>query len=177
MIELLAVTGPGGAPPPDDLRALPAGELLAIVGPATDEEVTPELLWRRDELIESLMADRDVLPVRFGTRFEHDADAAEAIAEREPALASALARVRGAVEVSVRVIADDAAPIDAELRALARDAAEHRPRPPEAMRAAYLVDRERLQAFADRVAQLEAERPGVQILCTGPWAPYSFCDA
>ena len=39
--------------------------------------------------------------------------------------------------------------------------------------AAYLVDRERVDAFRARVADLEQER-ATAIVCTGPWPPYSF---
>ena len=63
------------------------------------------------------------------------------------------------------------------LRAVARaDAA----RPPkverELLRSAYLVDRERVQSFARRVAELQASNQALRLLCTGPWPPYSFAQ-
>jgi hypothetical protein len=39
---------------------------------------------------------------------------------------------------------------------------------------AYLVEAADGQAFADRVRELAAERPGVQVEAGGPWPPYSF---
>ena len=48
------------------------------------------------------MADRDVLPVRFGTRFHDEEEAAQAVAAQRATLTTALERVRGAVELSVR---------------------------------------------------------------------------
>ena len=56
------------------------------------------------------MEDRDLLPVRFGTRLDDDAAAARSVAERRVELECALERVRGAVELSVRaVLAEPAA--------------------------------------------------------------------
>ena len=72
MIELFAITRADAPPPPDRLRAIAAGAgLVAVVAPVEEQQVSAEALWRHEELVEALMADRDVLPVRFGTRF-HD---------------------------------------------------------------------------------------------------------
>jgi nicotinic acid phosphoribosyltransferase len=176
VIELVAITHAAAPPPPARLRAIPVGGLLAVVGPASDEEATAESLWRHEELVEELMADCDVLPVRYGTRFADDDDAAHAVAARHAALATALDHVRGAVELSVRAIGADPRATHAALSELARDAMERPVRPPEALRAAYLVDRDTVDAFAARVAQLQAAQGGAQILCTGPWPPYSFSE-
>ena len=88
----------------------PAGGLAAICAPAEEREVTPDALWRHEEVVEALMEDRDLLPVRFGTRLDDDAAAARSVAERRVELECALERVRGAVELSVRaVLAEPAA--------------------------------------------------------------------
>jgi hypothetical protein len=177
VIELLAITRAAAPPPPDRLRALSAGGLAAVVGPAQEDgEITAEALWRHEEAVEELMADRDLLPVRYGTRFEHDEDAAQAVAARRASLAAALDRVCGAVELSVRAVGGQAQEIDGALRALSREAVERPPQAPEVLRAAYLVDRDAVNAFAARVGQLQDEQPGAQILCTGPWPPYSFSE-
>jgi len=176
VIELVAITHAAAPPPPARLRAIPVGGLLAVVAPATEEEATAESLWRREELVEELMADCDLLPVRYGTRFADDEDAAQAVAARHATLAAALDHVRGAVEVSVRVIGAEPRATHAALSELARDAVERPVQPPQVLRGAYLVDRDMVDAFAARVAQLQAAQPGSQILCTGPWPPYSFSD-
>ena len=176
MIELVAIMDADAPPPPAQLRALAAGGLTAVVGPATDEEATAELLWRHEELVEELMADRDVLPVRYGTRFADDEDAAQAVAARRATLTAALEHVRGAVELSVRAIGADARATHAALSEQARDAVERRPQPPEVLRAADLIERDAVNAFASRVAHLQAAQADAQILCTGPWPPYSFSE-
>ena len=190
MIELVAITRATAPPPPDRLRALRAGTLAAVVGPVDDaEEVTAETLWRHEQAVEQLMADRDVLPVRYGTRFKRDEEAAQAVAARRATLTAALDHVRGAVELSVRAASPEpivsAAARDRArrsihdaLRALARDATERLARPPsELLRAAYLVDRDAVDDFVAHVTQLQAARPDLRILCTGPWPPYSFSEA
>jgi hypothetical protein len=158
MIELFAITRADAPPPPDRLRAISAGGgLAAVVAPVEDQEVNAEALWRHEELVEALMADRDVLPVRFGTRFHDEEEAAQAVAAQRATLTTALERVQGAVELSVHGPPE----IQAQLREFARDTVE---RPG---RVAYLVDRGAVDDFRARVAQLEAT-------CTGPWPPYSF---
>lgn len=41
---------------------------------------------------------------------------------------------------------------------------------------AYLVEREKLSSFEGAIREYEARRPGLKLLCTGPWPPYSFAD-
>jgi hypothetical protein len=121
--------------------------------------VTAESLWRHEELVEALMADRDVLPVRFGTRFADEEEAAQAVAAQRATLTAALDRIGGAVELSVHGPTE----IQARLRTFARDTVE---RPG---RVAYLVDRDAVDALRARAAELGAT-------CTGPWPPYSFSE-
>jgi hypothetical protein len=58
---------------------------------------------------------------------------------------------------------------------IARASRRRNPAPrDELMRAAYLVDRGSISRFAELVALLQRANDGVQVLCTGPWPPYSF---
>jgi len=192
VIELLAITDDPGAPPPP-LRLVPAGPVGVLVGPAPEGEVDAEALWSRESLLEDLMDERALLPIRYGTRVEDDAAAAAAVEPRGPELAAALDRVRGAVEVSVRAVAreaehvgaakaaqeGDAPPaavgaVHARLAGLAREHARHDG--PESLRAAYLVDRGTVDGFVAAVRELQQEHRGLSILCTGPWPPYSFAE-
>jgi hypothetical protein len=47
---------------------------------------------------------------------------------------------------------------------------------PEVLRAAYLVDREAVESFVGLVRRLQETHEGLQVLCTGPWPPYSFAQ-
>lgn len=210
MIELYAITDNPGPPLPElapELRLVPFDGLAAVCTPASKAEVSPETLWHHEEVVEALMADRDLLPVRYGTRLDDEAEVARAMEGRSEELAAALDRVRGAVELSVRVMAAAATPsppdpvattsgaeylrlraqaeasredaagaLHEPLAALARESAQGRPRPPELFRAAYLVERGAVDSFVAEVGRLQGESPGLAVLCTGPWPPYSFAD-
>ena len=199
MIALVAIADAHSTPPHAPVRAVSAGSLCALCAPAGDEPVTIDALVGREELIERLMEDRDLLPVRFGTDVADERAAARVLAERHDELAAALDRVRGAVELAVRVqpVAGDeparaagagesgreylrarvarsalARAIHERLEAHARAAAVRTG--PELLRAAYLVDRAAVDAFVAEVKAIQRERDDLALLCTGPWAPYSF---
>jgi hypothetical protein len=207
VIELYAVTDHPGPPLPDvgPLNTVATDHLGAVCGPASSGDVSPEALWRHEEVVEALMRDRDLLPVRYGTRVKDESAAARAVADRYDELTAALDSVRGAVELSLRVLVhDEPAPAAAPgsgteyLRAKACSAAKHEtavktlheplcilarasrrrsPRSPsEPLRAAYLVDRSAVESFTGLVARLQDANPEVRLLCTGPWPPYSFAE-
>jgi hypothetical protein len=208
VIELYAITD---APGPSvanlaPLRVLAAGPLAIVYGPQGEDEATADALWRHEEAVESLMEEHDVLPVRYGTRCEDEAAASRAIEGREAELAAMLDRVRGAVELSVRVITTaphEAPPLHhvdgaAYLAAKDREAAQshsaadevHAPlsalarasrrragsEPAELLRCASLVDRDAIDRFSSAVAKLQTRHDALRLLCTGPWPPYSFAE-
>ncbi len=197
MIELYAITD-DPSPPDPPLRAVRADGLTVLCAPAERLEMTAEVLWRHEEVVESLMQERDLLPMRFGTLVEDDEAAVRALDERRDELKTSLERVRGAVELAVRAevvrAREDtpAGPSGTEyMRAKAHrtEAARllHEPlaflaresivQPgPELLRAAYLVDRDAVESFVGLVRRLQATHEDLRILCTGPWPPYSFAQ-
>jgi gas vesicle protein GvpL/GvpF len=91
-----------GAP----LASVAVRGLAAVVSEhdALEDEPTEEALWRHESVLEALMEDGPVLPVRFGVRFD-DAESLRAeLASRHEALRVALAHVRGRVELGVRLL-------------------------------------------------------------------------
>jgi hypothetical protein len=111
VIALYAITDHPGPPLPDlaPLRSVARRDLAAVCAPAPEGEVTPEVLWRHERVVEALMDRRDVLPIRYGTRVSDEAAAGEAIEANHDRLVRSLEFVRGAVEVSVRVLVVDQA--------------------------------------------------------------------
>jgi hypothetical protein len=107
VIELYAFTDAAGPPLPDasPLRAVASRDLAAVCAPAEEGEVTPDRLWRHEQVVESLMADRDVLPVRFGTRVQDEESVVRIVQDNYDRLVESLDFVRGASELSVRVYA------------------------------------------------------------------------
>jgi Gas vesicle synthesis protein GvpL/GvpF len=198
LIELYAITD-DPAPPRPPLRAVRCDGLTALCAPAERRQVTPEALWRHEEVVEALMEERDLLPVRFGTLVPDEDAAARAVAQRRAELAASLDRVRGAVELALRAHPrepEEDGPLRGEsgrdyMRAKARrvQAARllHEPlafiaresvvQPgPELLRAAYLVDRDAVETFVSLVRRLQQAHPKLDVLCTGPWPPYSFAE-
>ena len=203
----------------DDLRRLP--ELDGVDGAPLERRqldgfdavlsrrsrLTTEASLRRDALahggvVEALVdLAACVLPVRFGEEPDDDRELARTVAERSSELRRSRDRVRGCVEVGLRVsgtesrgrpVASGAAymhalrsvelerrrtigGLHAELSGLAR---ETRVEPSIAagsgFAAAYLVERDELAAMRDRTAAFAAANPQLSVLATGPWAPYSF---
>jgi hypothetical protein len=142
-----------------------------------------------------------VLPVRFGEGADGDRELAHTVGERSPDLRRALDRVRGCVEVGLRVSGADqtrlapaatgAAYMQAlrsaeeerqrtivalhdELALLSRETRVEAPAPAGPFAAAYLVERDALPELRDRAASFADAHPQLAVLCTGPWAPYSF---
>lgn len=191
------------------------GQLLAVISRHVHPPGEPALdaLWVHERVVERIMADRAVLPMRFGTKLSDDGALEEVLAARQEEFLATLDRVRGRVEVGVRAMqplgtdpataevpAELPAPVamtgreylEAKLRNGRRTdreaAALHEPlarlavavsrrpaqAPEELLRASYLIEVAALARFRGTVERLQRAYPGVAILCTGPWPPYSF---
>lgn len=168
-----------------------------------DPAVEPETLWRHEQVVEAAMRHGPTLPVRFGTTFA-DSDALAAALERGgERLHRQLERVRGCVELAVRVgVVDGDEPQPGDGRGyvqarLARDrrqrAAAERTLAPlaelavsarssesrsqrEVICGSYLVPEHAVERFADEVRLLQRQNPELALSCTGPWPPYSFVE-
>jgi hypothetical protein len=176
VIELYAISD-DPAPPEPPLRALPCGDLVVLCGPSHDGELDAEALWRREEVVERLMEERNLLPVRLGTVVADESAAVEAVAERRPELLDGLRRVQGAVELAIRAtgrLEGFVGEIHEPLAESSRDALLKPDGDP--LRAAYLVDRDQVESFVERVAGLQRAHPEIDLICTGPWPPYSFSE-
>ncbi|MEA2213588.1 MAG: hypothetical protein QOF83_3536 [Solirubrobacteraceae bacterium] len=87
------------------LQAIEAGGLVAVAsGHSTTPPLDEAILWRFEQVIESLMQHGAVLPVRFGTTMETTDAIVAMLQSGRPELVDKLDAVRGAVELSVRGI-------------------------------------------------------------------------
>jgi hypothetical protein len=66
-----------------------------------------DALWLHERVVESLMADRAVLPMRFGTKVGAIDGLTTALIARRSDLCARLERVRARVEIGVRVVVAD----------------------------------------------------------------------
>jgi Gas vesicle synthesis protein GvpL/GvpF len=94
------------------LDAVLEGDLVAVVSRHADPPGEPALdaLWVHERVIEQIMAERAVLPMRFGSRLDGDDELRELLAARQEEFLAALDRVRGRVEVGVRAMRPLGAP-------------------------------------------------------------------
>lgn len=200
------------------IEMLPYMDIGAVTSCYSMAELSPieSNLWRHEKVVESLMTEHTVLPVRFGTVLPNEAAVQTVLASHYTEFAANLTHVRGRVELSLRVMQNEyddllqqiepkylfdtgraymAAQLEEqrnmqirrqEAEALAADihaplaglAAENTQRvlatPRLLLTAAYLVDRDRIDTFQNKVRALSTAHPQLRLLCTGPWPPYHF---
>src|SRR4051794_3956519 len=103
-LRLPDLRGLGGAP----VEAIVAGPLLAFAGEVEGVEgaLTVDALTAHERVVEALMDERAVLPMRFGTTFAARGALVSALAVRREPMLDALERVRGRVELAVRARAE-----------------------------------------------------------------------
>jgi hypothetical protein len=82
------------------------GDLLAVISRHAHAPGDPALdtLWVHERVVERIMLDRAVLPMRFGSRLPDEAALRHVLATRQDEFLATLARVRGRVEVGVRAM-------------------------------------------------------------------------
>ena len=155
-------------------------------------------------VVDALMgASAAVVPVRFGEHAEDAAALRETVSRRLETIRRSFERIRGCVEIGLRVWGGVEEPARLAANGTAymrrRAAAErerletvgtlhHRletlarasvvsaptPLPRERFAAAYLVPVDRIDRIRDEVETFGAAHPDLTVICTGPWAPYSF---
>lgn len=84
-------------------------DIGAIVSPISADKVqtTEDNLWRHEAVMDTLMAERTLLPVRFGTILADEGSVQNILAAHYSDFAADLDRVRGHVELALRVCWDD----------------------------------------------------------------------
>ena len=172
-------------------------------GRAPDPTTSALLAYER--AVRRLMEGGAVLPVQFGSVLDDEGAVQELLRRRGKDLLAQLDRVRGAVEIGLRASWRDRPPTSdvrpqsgtsylrdrLELRQHARRVASEldpltavarssrralAPRPDLPVLDSYLVDRGRVSEFVALVAQLDRHLDDVELVCTGPWPPYSFAE-
>ena len=147
---------------------------------AGSRELIHELRSRSGEFRRALARVRGA--VELGVRASIDSGAVEGAAiEADGPLAGAAAGPGTAYMLGqlqrTRAAEEVAAIIHEPLDRLARDSRSRlEGNAPQCLAAAYLVDRAQLEPFRARVEELESEH-ALDIVCTGPWPPYSFVCA
>jgi hypothetical protein len=156
-----------------------------------------------ERVLKAIMERGTVLPLRFGTPLESEEELTAALRDRQEPLSRALERVRGRVELGVRVLAEREERSGGGERSgrdyLLGKVAEHRrseqaaselheplaelavesrrseqPSPPAILVGSYLVEESGIEPFRQRADALSQRHGDLGLVVTGPWAPYSF---
>ena len=180
-------------------------ELDAVVSEGGDEEPgrSKEAILLHAAVVDDLVAlNEAVLPARFGRAYTGRESLRDAVGGQAPALHEALERVRGCVELGLRVAAPETVGTSAggtgsdymrarlgdQRRVAALADAVHAPLAAQARAAtrsvgvtprlllsgAYLVERADVEPVRDTVEGLGREHPELTLVLTGPWPAYSF---
>jgi len=88
------------------LEGLREGELLAVFTRHAHSvgDPAPDALWAHERVVERLMVDRTVLPLRFGSSVDEADALRRVLIDRQQPLVAALARVAGRIELGIRVL-------------------------------------------------------------------------
>jgi Gas vesicle synthesis protein GvpL/GvpF len=175
-------------------------------GFGSSPEPTAAALSAYEQTVRRLMDRGAVLPTQFGSVVEDETAVRQLLRRRRKDLVARLRRVRGAVEIGLRASWRDRSRVPSDARAQSgtsylRDRLELRqsarrvateldslgalarssrraiaPRPDLPVLDAYLVDSGRVSEFVALVEQLDDRLDEVELVCTGPWPPYSFAE-
>ncbi|MBU0512811.1 MAG: GvpL/GvpF family gas vesicle protein [Chloroflexi bacterium] len=88
------------------LYSLACRDIAVVVSTLATTNVPPTEtnLWRHEAVVESLMPNRAVLPMRFGTVLPNDAAVQVILSKHYPDFVASLGQVRGRVELGLRVL-------------------------------------------------------------------------
>jgi Gas vesicle synthesis protein GvpL/GvpF len=87
---------------------IPAGPIAAVASEHSELRLEPaeEELWAHESVVEAVMADAPVLPMRIGSVVADRAAVVALLRQRAAEFGAALDHVRGAVEIGVRAAVD-----------------------------------------------------------------------
>jgi hypothetical protein len=110
-------TIPGEGHEAGDIVSVSCGAFAAAVSVLSSRIIaaTPQNVWRHERILERLMRDHTVLPLRFGTICPDPESLREFLVHSTNELLNDLERVRGKVEIALRIVdGDRSAPLPGE---------------------------------------------------------------
>jgi hypothetical protein len=181
----IEVTGVDGA---DDIRSVSHRPFSAVVSPidTLEPEETDENSKAHDRVLQALLDDRTVIPMRFGMVFKDERTLKGVMREARPVFTRTMREIKGAVELGLKLIEKEEANVDREavradvearLDGRARSTVENELFSDRlVLNRSYLVDGSRREEFSETINGIESEYEDLLVQYTGPWAPYNFVD-
>lgn len=173
-----------------EVHVVDAGQAACLVS-----EIAAAGLVAHDRVLRSAMAECTVVPFRFGTSLDGEAELVARMEQFAPGIKRSFSHLRGKEELALRArmpaareegggnylrrlaarreVPPPLANLHLALRAAAEDAVCE-PDGQGGIKASYLVGRPRVDAFCRLVDERHQEVEGMELSLTGPWPPYSF---
>ncbi|WP_224270100.1 GvpL/GvpF family gas vesicle protein [Haloprofundus salinisoli] len=152
-----------------------------------EPEQTDENARLHDDVLQTLIEDRTVVPMRFGMTFKNGRALKGVLRGGQRAFRRALMNVDGKVELGVKLVTEEGVDVDRE--AVRKDVTERLGEVSDeraendlfsdrlVVNDSYLVAHEDREAFNEVMGDLtEAYEGELKVQYTGPWAPYNFVD-
>jgi len=169
---------------------IPYRDVAAVVSDShiRDYELTEDNVKRHGEVLSQIMEKHTVVPVEFGTTIKNEKILRSLIAEVYNPVKECLRLVDDKVELGVKALVRNDAFFDDHIRrkeclsdmltslnTVARqtvtgDLFSER----LILNASFLVDKEDIDAFSEKVTELQQKYPMLKLLYSGPWPPYNF---
>lgn len=175
------------AEPAEQAEAITYRGLGALVypGPVGVERVEPGDVLAHHQRLDAALQRGTVLPAPFGVAFRGEREVTRFLRTRYVELGDALSLLEGRWEMRLHATPtapdlpeakalDLATNVYAELRKLAHAALPLPRTGARAFSAGFLVERLETRQFLDRVEELDAAHPELQLSATGPWPAYDF---
>lgn len=164
---------------------IPYGDVAAVVSNAPFKGYTPnkENAYAHIQVMTLIMREHTVLPMAFGMAFKSEEVLRMVLERTHNDLRKALNEIEGKVEVGVKVIRPKEAEFDedafaseiGELRKLAvQTKLGKRFSRSLILNAYYLITKDDMETFLNKVRALEEKFKQLKIQVTGPWPPSNF---
>jgi hypothetical protein len=174
----------------DEVHTIPYGDIAAVVSnsPMKDYEITEDNTLGHVEVLRQIMERHTVIPAEFGTTIKNDRILKHLLTKSHDLTRKCLKLVYNMVELGVKAILNsDIGFTDLEkrkectsdilgtLNTMAKQSVTGNLFTKRlVLNASFLVNKEDIDAFSEKVARLQEKYPMVKLLYSGPWPPHNF---
>ncbi|MGD0495591.1 MAG: GvpL/GvpF family gas vesicle protein [Candidatus Bathyarchaeia archaeon] len=174
----------------EEVHTIPYEEIAAVVSnsPMKDYEITEDNTRRHIEVLRQIMERHTVIPAEFGTTIKNDRILKHLLTKSHDLTRKCLKLVDNMVELGVKAILNsDTGFTDPEkrkectsdilgtLNTMAKQSVTGNLFTNRlVLNASFLVNKEDIDAFSEKVARLQEKYPMVKLLYSGLWPPHNF---
>ena len=173
-----------------EVYTIPYRGVSAVVSdsPMKDYELTEDNTRRHEKVLRQVMEEHTVVPVEFGTTIKNERILKRLLTKAYNPTRESLNLVDNMVELGAKIllnkdiifvdpkkrkecVSDIIASLNAKAKqAVTGDLFSDR----LILNASFLVNKEDIDSFSDKVTKLQEKYPMLKLLYSGPWAPYNF---